>query len=44
MNGPEDCGKNQGNAKTTDPDFINDWRFEGMAGSGLTLDCSELAP
>ena len=40
MNGPEDCQKNEGNAKSTDPSFVNDWRFEGMAGNGLTLDCT----
>jgi hypothetical protein len=39
MNGPEDCGKNEGNAKTTDSSFVNDWLFEGMAGK-LTLDCT----
>jgi serine-aspartate repeat-containing protein C/D/E len=40
MNGPEDCMKNEGNAKTTDPYFVNDWLFEGMAGNTLTLDCT----
>jgi len=40
MNGPEDCGKNEGNAKSTDPSFVNDWLFAGMAGNGLTLDCT----
>ena len=40
MNGPEDCGKYEGNAKTTDPGFINLWLFEGMSGNGLTLSCT----
>ena len=44
MNGPEDCGKYEGNAKTTDPDFINLWLFEGMAGNGLMLDCTPEKP
>jgi len=44
MNGPEDCGKYEGNAKSTDPGFINLWLFEGMAGNGLTLDCTPEKP
>ena len=44
MNGPEDCGKNEGNAKSTDPAFVNDWLFAGMAGNGLTLDCTPDLP
>jgi hypothetical protein len=44
MNGPEDCMKNEGNAKTTDPYFVNDWLFEGMAGNTLTLDCTTDPP
>ncbi|MBW1998255.1 MAG: hypothetical protein JRJ29_09865, partial [Deltaproteobacteria bacterium] len=39
MNGPEDCGKPQGDGKDK-AGFINDWLFEGMAGSGLSLDCT----
>jgi len=42
MNGPEDCGSAQGNGKDN-KSGLNLWVFEGMAGSGLTLDCSELA-
>jgi hypothetical protein len=41
---PEDCGKNQGNAKSTDPIFVNDWLFAGMAGNGLSLDCTPETP
>jgi uncharacterized repeat protein (TIGR01451 family) len=40
MNGPEDCGKAEGNSKDDNTGFINDWIFEGMAGNGLTLDCT----
>lgn len=38
MNGPEDCGSNQGNGKDNKSSRINDWIFEGMAGN-LTLEC-----
>ena len=40
MNGPEDCGKLEGNAKTTGTSLINLWRFDGMSGSGQTLSCT----
>jgi hypothetical protein len=43
MNGPEDCGSAQGDGKDN-KSGLNLWLFEGMEGSGLTLDCSELAP
>jgi hypothetical protein len=39
MNGPEDCGKPQGNGKDN-KSGLNLWTFEGMAGNGLTLDCT----
>ena len=39
MNGPEDCGKTQGDAKGL-AGFINQWKFEGMAGNGQILDCT----
>ncbi len=41
MNGPEDCGANEGNGKENDPDLINDWIFEGMVDAQGTLDCSQ---
>lgn len=40
MNGPEDCGKLEGNAKTTTTALINLWRFDGMSGGGQTLACT----
>lgn len=40
MNGPEDCGKMQGNNKLDDATLINLWKFEGMAGNGQTLACT----
>ena len=40
MNGPEDCGKAEGNSKDNTSGFINQWLFEGMAGNGLTRDCT----
>ena len=39
MDGPEDCGKAEGDGKGKSG-FINDWLFEGMAGNGLSLDCT----
>jgi len=39
MNGPEDCGKLEGNGKGL-TGFINDWIFEGMAGNGQVLNCT----
>jgi len=39
MDGPEDCGKTEGDAKGLSG-FINQWIFEGMAGNGLRLDCT----
>lgn len=41
MNGPEDCGKLQGNGKKGDSDLLNLWRLEGIAGDTV-LDCSDL--
>ena len=40
MNGPEDCGNPQGNSKDNNSGRLNLWTFEGMAGNGLTLDCT----
>ena len=40
MNGPEDCGKRQGDGKSDDSGFINDWLFEGLEGEGQVLDCT----
>jgi hypothetical protein len=39
MNGPEDCGKLEGDGKGQ-AGYINQWVFEGMAGNGLRLDCT----
>jgi hypothetical protein len=40
MNGPEDCGKPQGDGKDKGKDGrLNLWIFEGMAGN-LSLDCN----
>jgi hypothetical protein len=39
MNGPEDCGKDQGNGKGL-PGFINTWILEEIEGSKTTLDCT----
>jgi uncharacterized Zn-finger protein len=39
MNGPEDCGKLQGDGKGKSG-FINSWIFDGMAGNGIRLDCT----
>ncbi|HEY4284368.1 MAG TPA: SdrD B-like domain-containing protein, partial [Chthoniobacterales bacterium] len=39
MNGPEDCGKAEGDAKGL-TGFINQWIFAGMSGAnGITIDC-----
>ena len=38
MNGPEDCGKAEGDAKGQSG-FINQWIFAGMSGNGVTIDC-----
>lgn len=39
MNGPEDCGKRQGNGKTTSAAWLNDWLFDGMVDKDEVLDC-----
>ncbi|MBT8142752.1 MAG: DUF11 domain-containing protein, partial [Gammaproteobacteria bacterium] len=39
MDGPEDCGKLQGNGKDNDSSLINTWILEGMVDSESTLDC-----
>jgi hypothetical protein len=50
MNGPEDCGKLQGNGKDEKKDggkggnLVNLWDFEGMAGNGKTLSCTPPPP
>lgn len=39
MNGPEDCGKAEGDGKGLSG-FINTWIFAGMSGAnGITIDC-----
>ena len=48
MDGPEDCGQTEGNAKEsigclpagTNASCVNLWTFEGMAGAGVALDCA----
>ncbi len=41
MNGPEDCGKRQGNGRTDTGGLINDWLLEGLVDEGGTeLNCS----
>lgn len=49
MNGPEDCGKPQGNAKSTSTSLqglpvLNTWALEGLAGNGLELNCTTPDP
>jgi serine-aspartate repeat-containing protein C/D/E len=39
MNGPEDCGNPEGDGKGK-TGYLNLWKFEGMAGNGLVLDCT----
>jgi hypothetical protein len=43
MNGPEDCGKAEGDAKGL-TGFINEWIFAGMAGNGVVVDCFPTPP
>jgi hypothetical protein len=38
MNGPEDCGKAEGDAKGLSG-FINQWIFAGMSGNGISINC-----
>ena len=38
MNGPEDCGKAEGDGKGKSG-YINDWIFAGMSGNGRSFDC-----
>jgi cysteine-rich repeat protein len=44
MNGPEDCGKaagdNKGSTTCSPAPCVNTWIFEGMAGQGKVLDCT----
>ncbi len=40
MNGPEDCGKNQGDGLNNDPLLINDWLLEGVIDSDSGLHCT----
>ena len=44
MNGPEDCKLPLGDGKSDDSSYLNQWLFEGMAGSGQTLDCTPIPP
>jgi cysteine-rich repeat protein len=39
MNGPEDCGKAEGDSKGQSG-FINQWIFEGFGGNGNSLECT----
>lgn len=39
MNGPEDCGNPEGDGKGK-TGYLNLWKFDGMAGNGLILDCT----
>ncbi|NND59514.1 MAG: hypothetical protein HKN49_04525 [Gammaproteobacteria bacterium] len=41
MNGPEDCGLNQGNGKDNDGGLVNNWLLEGIVDAGGTLDCTQ---
>jgi protocatechuate 3,4-dioxygenase beta subunit len=43
MNGPEDCGKLEGDGKDKSG-YINEWLFEGMAGNGQQLICTPTPP
>ncbi|NNF51658.1 MAG: hypothetical protein HKN59_04395, partial [Gammaproteobacteria bacterium] len=40
MDGPEDCGKLQGNGKDNDSSLLNDWLLEGIVDAQGTLDCT----
>ena len=40
MNGPEDCGKAQGNGKDNDGSLINLWQLEGIVDAQGTLNCT----
>lgn len=40
MNGPEDCGKRQGDGKDDKSEFINDWLLEGMVDAKNSFDCT----
>ena len=43
MNGPEDCGKPEGDGKDK-TGTLNDWLFEGMAGNGQAMICTPTPP
>ena len=40
MDGPEDCGKREGNGKRDEANLINDWLLEGMVDADTTLECT----
>ncbi|NNF16933.1 MAG: hypothetical protein HKN70_09310, partial [Gammaproteobacteria bacterium] len=40
MDGEEDCGKRQGNGKSDDGGFINDWLLDGMVDQVGSFDCT----
>ena len=41
MNGPEDCGKNEGDGKKNDDSYNNSWQLEGFIDkAGSVLDCT----
>ncbi len=43
MNGPEDCGKPEGDGKGGSG-YINTWAFEGMAGASQGFECTTMPP
>ena len=40
MNSADDCGKNEGDGKNNDSNYINDWLLEGMVDAVGVLDCT----
>ncbi len=45
MNGPEDCGKAEGNGKQNDSNFLNLWILNGLVDeAGQVLDCGLAGP
>lgn len=40
MNGPEDCGKPEGNGKGDDVNLINDWFLERMLDNSGEFNCT----
>jgi hypothetical protein len=44
MNGPEDCGGDQGDGKKNESKYLNLWLFEGMGGATDQLVCTAPPP